>query len=295
MSNGIRNPFPSGDPDRHQIWEGLIARDIDAFLKQDWEMTSGDFSPEVFVGYTGIANPDHWRIAFPDLDSYRDEWLRQAKSFSEKSLRGIEPSAFLHQSVVLRDIEISGDIAMAHKKFDGRAVTLSGEEIVLNWQSIFWLRRYPSGWKITAFLGYLPNPMPATQEKPRAGIELPGGASQHVTAGPYSPALRITGASMVAISGQGPIDLAGNIVGDTIEAQTELTLANCSKQLESAGASFRDVFKVVVYLSDMREWDAFNVVYRRHFSPPYPVRTAIQVVLWGGMKVEIDMLAHSRS
>jgi 2-iminobutanoate/2-iminopropanoate deaminase len=183
---------------------------------------------------------------------------------------------------------------MVHKKFDGRASTTTGEPIVLNWQTIYWLRRFPSGWKITGFLGFLPNPMPAAHHTPPTGITLPAGASQHVTAGPYSPALRIVGPSLVAISGQGPIDQAGNIVGETIQQQAELTLANCRQQLETAGVHFKDVFKVVVYLGDMSEWDAFNEVYRRHFAPPYPVRTAIQVGLWGGMKVEIDMLAISR-
>jgi 2-iminobutanoate/2-iminopropanoate deaminase len=136
--------------------------------------------------------------------------------------------------------------------------------------------------------------VPAGKNHPSGSISLPTNASQHVTAGPYSPVLRVTAKEWIAISGQGPIDVSGNIVGHTIEEQAELTLANCAQQLACAGASFGDVFKVVVYLSDMSEWDAFNVVYRRHFTPPYPVRTAIQVGLWGGMKVEIDMLAVSR-
>jgi 2-iminobutanoate/2-iminopropanoate deaminase len=50
----------------------------------------------------------------------------------------------------------------------------------------------------------------------------------------------------------------------------------------------------MVYLGDMSEWDAFNQVYRQYFTPPYPVRTAIQAVLWGGMKIEIDMMAVAR-
>jgi 2-iminobutanoate/2-iminopropanoate deaminase len=106
--------------------------------------------------------------------------------------------------------------------------------------------------------------------------------------------LRVNGSRLVAVSGQGPIDAHGNIVGQTIEEQAELTLANCRRQLASAGAGFHDVFKVVVYLHDIAEWEAFNEVYRRHFIPPYPVRTAIQAALWGGIKVEIDMLATGR-
>ncbi len=295
MTDALANPFPLGDPDRHEIWEMLVERDIAAFVAADWSLVEGDFAAEQFAGYSGSSNPDHWRIAYPTLESYRDEWLKQAAEFQKISLRSIGVSDFLRQTTVLRDVEIADDHAMVHKKFDGRAATVSGEPIVLNWQTIYWLRRFAAGWKITGFLGFLPNPMPAATSRATLGadsaIALPEGASQHVTAGPYSPALRVTAPSLVAISGQGPIDLAGNIVGETIQEQAELTLANCRKQLESAGAQLKDVFKVVVYLGDMSEWDAFNEVYRRHFRPPYPVRTAIEVGLWGGMKVEIDMLA----
>ncbi len=290
------NPFPKGDPDRHAIWEMLVERDIVAFLASDWQMVAEDFAAEQFAGYSGPSNPDHWRITYPTLDAYRDDWLRQAKAFSAISLQAIDAKEFFHQTTVLRDIEIAGDLAMVHKKFDGRAMTVTGEPLILNWQTIYWLRRFCSGWKITGFLGYLPNPMPRAIDAPApaASVALPRGATQHSSAGPYSPALRIAAPTMVAISGQGPLNDEGAIVGVTIQEQAEVTLANCKKQLAEAGAQFPDVFKVVVYLSDISEWEAFNEVYRQHFTPPYPVRTAIQVGLWGGMKVEIDMLAISR-
>jgi len=295
VSKAIANPFPDGDPDRHSIWEMLVERDIAAFLAADWSMVEPDFAAEQFAGYAGPSNPDHWRIDYPTLASYRDEWLRQAAAFQGIQLRATTPGEFLHRTTVLRDIEIKGDLAMVHKKFEGSATTVGGESLTLNWQSIYWLRRFSSGWKITGFLGYLPNPMPSVPGQAAAfGIALPAGASQHVTAGPYSPALRVTAPTLVAISGQGPIDLEGHIVGTTIEEQAEVTLANCVKQLESAGVALKDVFKVMVYLGDMSEWDAFNQVYRQYFTPPYPVRTAIQAVLWGGMKIEIDMMAVAR-
>ncbi len=294
MSLRSQNPFPEGDPDRREIWNMLVERDIRAFVECDWSMVEEDFAAEQFVGYSGPSNPDHWRITYPTLNAYRDDWLLQAQKFSNVSLQTIGVEDFFHQTTVLRDIEVAQDQAMAHKKFDGRALMSNGEPLVLNWQTMYWLRHFPSGWKITGFLGYLPNPMPQAVHIPAAALTLPAGASQHVTAGPYSPALQINGGKLVAISGQGPIDMQGSIVGQTIEEQTELTIENCRKQLASAGAPFKDVFKVMVYLNDMTEWDAFNQIYRRHFTPPYPVRTAIQAVLWGGIKVELDMLAIGR-
>jgi hypothetical protein len=158
------NPFPQGDPDRHEIWEMLVERDIAAFLASDWSMLADDFAAEQFAGYAGTSNPDHWRIAYPTLDAYRDEWLRMAKQYSTVSLQGISLRDFFHQTTVLRDIEINGDLAMIHKKFDGRATSTTGEPVVMNWQTIYWMRRFPSGWKITGFLGFLPNPMPRSTD-----------------------------------------------------------------------------------------------------------------------------------
>ncbi|MGH9616088.1 MAG: RidA family protein [Acidobacteriaceae bacterium] len=294
MSPHDQNPFPPGDPDRSRIWEILVDRDIAAFLEGDWSKTADDFHAESFVGYAGPSNPDHWRIAFPSLDTYRDEWLRQASEFQKTMLVGEDTRQFLFKASVLRDIEIRGDVAMAHKKINGRAVTTEARELVLNWQTVYWLRRIDGRWRVAGFLGYLPNPMPQAQsEASRASIEMPRGAAQHKAIGPYSGALKIKSGAIVAISGQGPIDDDGNIVGESIQEQTALTLENCRRQLETASASLAQVFKVTVYLKNIEDWVAFNDVYRRYFQPPYPARTAIQAVLWGGIRVEIDMMAVS--
>ena len=47
------NPFPAGDPDRHQIWEMLVARDSEAFAAQNWKMVENDFIAERFEGISG--------------------------------------------------------------------------------------------------------------------------------------------------------------------------------------------------------------------------------------------------
>jgi enamine deaminase RidA (YjgF/YER057c/UK114 family) len=284
-----RNPFAGSDADRAFIWEMLVARDTDAFLAADWNRVEADFIEEGFVGMSGSSNPDHWRISFPDLASYRDEWLRQAVAFGPGELRGESTSEFLFRSTVLRDIEIAGDRAAAHKKFDGRAERMDGSPIILSWQSLYWLRRDDGRWRITGFLGYLPNPMPGP-DAPNPGVRAPE-ISQRPEAGPYSPVLCATGGTIVAISGQGPLREDGSICGSTIEEQAALALENCQTQLTRAGASFRDVFRTTVYLREIGDWSAFNEVYKRYFAPPYPARTAIQAGLCGGIRVEIDMLA----
>jgi hypothetical protein len=65
----------------------------------------------------------------------------------------------LYRSSQLDRIEIVGDRALAHKKFNGSATTVEGQEVVLRFQSIFHLARIAGRWKIAGFVGYLPNPI----------------------------------------------------------------------------------------------------------------------------------------
>ena len=124
--------------------------------------------------------------------------------------------------------------------------------------------------------------------------KVPDGVTQHKTAGPYSPVLEVEANKLVLISGQAPIDMEGNVVGETIEEQTEYTLENCKKQLAKAGCTFDDVFKVNVYLTDLDNWPRFNEIYAKHFPEPRPVRTAVQAGLLLTFLVEIELWATKK-
>jgi enamine deaminase RidA (YjgF/YER057c/UK114 family) len=52
-----------------------------------------------------------------------------------------------------------------------------------------------------------------------------------------------------------------------------------------------DCVKTTVHLKDIADFDRFNAVYRTFFRKPYPARTTVQSVLWGGILVEIDAVA----
>ncbi|UVC17561.1 RidA family protein [Mesorhizobium onobrychidis] len=84
---------------------------------------------------------------------------------------------------------------------------------------------------------------------------------------------------LVVISGQVAVDMDGNVVGDTIEEQAAATLQNCEGQLATADCGPRDVFKVNVYLTDLRHWARFSAVYEKVMVEPLPVRTAVQSAL----------------
>lgn len=97
------------------------------------------------------------------------------------------------------------------------------------------------------------------------------------------------------VTGTGPVDPAtGQLAGDTIEQQTEQTIANLSAILESDGATLNDVIKVNVHLSDTSLFARYNTVYARIFSRPYPARTTVGSDLGHspGMLIEIDCIAY---
>jgi hypothetical protein len=161
MNQKHPNPFPT-DPDRHEIWEILMRRDFESFLANDWELTAPDFHAEEFQGIDGgkVPDPDQWQLKYADLATYRDEWLRQAEEFQSVTLEGVDKLDFLFQTCTLSHIELRGERAVAHKKFDGRARTMDGHPVCLLWQTLYFLRKIDGCWKVTGFVGYLPNPMP---------------------------------------------------------------------------------------------------------------------------------------
>jgi len=103
--------------------------------------------------------------------------------------------------------------------------------------------------------------------------------------------LEIDARTLVVISGQAAVDLDGNIVSTDFAVQSRITLENCRNQLDAAGCTLADVFKVNVYLADLANWPAFNEIYVTVMPDPLPVRTAIQAGLLDGFLVEIEMWA----
>lgn len=160
MRDPFRNPFPASDTSRHAIWQMLVERDIDAFLAADWSRVAGDFVEDGFIGIDGRreASPDKWRLAFPSLSAYREEWLRQARDFAGQSFAENTRKA-IFTTTTLEDIEIEGDLALARKKFDGSLRRSDGTIDILKWQTLYYCRRHEGRWKISGFTGYLPNPM----------------------------------------------------------------------------------------------------------------------------------------
>ncbi len=109
--------------------------------------------------------------------------------------------------------------------------------------------------------------------------------------GPYSQGVR--SGTHIFLSGQIPIDPAsGEVVRESIEAETTQVLKNLSAVLAGAGATIADVVKTTVFLADLADFDAMNGIYAKFFQEPYPARSTIEVsALPKGVRVEIDAIA----
>lgn len=111
---------------------------------------------------------------------------------------------------------------------------------------------------------------------------------------PFSEAVR--SGDLLFLSGQiGTVPGADNALAKGgIGPEAEQTLSNIRAVLERHGASMRDVVKCTVFLADIADWPAFNEVYRKHFSAPFPARSALAASgLALGAKVEVECIAQA--
>ena len=107
----------------------------------------------------------------------------------------------------------------------------------------------------------------------------------------YSQAIQ--SGSLLFLAGQIPIDPStGRVVSGTIAEETERIMDNLRAVLEASGASFENVVKTTVYLTNMADFAAFNEVYARHFSKDPPARTTVAVAaLPLGVRLEVEAIA----
>jgi len=110
--------------------------------------------------------------------------------------------------------------------------------------------------------------------------------------GPYSQAVKV--GNTVYISGQIPIDQrTGGLIADTIEAETDQVMKNIGFILEAAGASFQNIVKCSVFVSDMDNFSSINEVYSKYFTSSPPARETVEVSgLPKGVNVEISCIAE---
>jgi len=112
--------------------------------------------------------------------------------------------------------------------------------------------------------------------------------------GPYSQAVQV--GDFLYTSGQVGFDPAsGVLVPGGIEEQTIRVLENLKAVLEAAGAGLEKVVKTTVFLKNMGDFAAMNVIYGKYFAPEgvvAPARSTVEVArLPKDALVEIEAIA----
>jgi len=90
---------------------------------------------------------------------------------------------------------------------------------------------------------------------------------------PFSESVRA--GDLLFLSGQIGSGAGDKLVPGGIKAETRQILLNIASTLEKRGLGMEDVVKCTVFLADISEWAAFNEVYVKHFTAPYPARSAL--------------------
>ncbi len=109
--------------------------------------------------------------------------------------------------------------------------------------------------------------------------------------GPYAQATIAGGFLFTA--GQIPLDPnTGEVVEGDVEPQTKQVLANLAAVLKEAGATWADVVKTTVFLTDMADFPRFNALYAAALGDARPARSTVQVAaLPRGVNVEVELVA----
>jgi 2-iminobutanoate/2-iminopropanoate deaminase len=108
---------------------------------------------------------------------------------------------------------------------------------------------------------------------------------------PYNQA--ISSGGLVFVAGQlGLRPGESEMVGESIEEQTEQVMKNLGAILEEAGSGLEQLVKTTVYLIDLADFAGMNDVYARHVGDQPPARATVGVSqLPSGAKVEIEAVA----
>ena len=93
--------------------------------------------------------------------------------------------------------------------------------------------------------------------------------------GPYSQATK--GTATLFTSGQLGIDPATGELPQDFTAQARQAFENLKAIIEAAGGSMSNVMKITIFLTDMSNFPAVNVVMQEYCQAPYPARSCFAV------------------
>lgn len=108
--------------------------------------------------------------------------------------------------------------------------------------------------------------------------------------GPYVQAVQANG--LIFVSGQLGIDLSTGELPEAVTDQARFSLRNLAAILEAAGVDRQSIVKTTIFLTNMDDFAAVNLVYSEFFQGDFPARSTVAVLaLPKGAKVEIECIA----
>ncbi|MBN9221800.1 MAG: RidA family protein [Mesorhizobium sp.] len=112
----------------------------------------------------------------------------------------------------------------------------------------------------------------------------------------YTDAVRF--GDMLFISGIVALDADGKVLAkDDVVGQTEHVFQSIQRILDAVGATFADVLKVTVFLTEVADREQINVVRKKYFGTTKPASTLIGVrsLALPDLKVEVEAVVGLRS
>ena len=94
------------------------------------------------------------------------------------------------------------------------------------------------------------------------------------------------------VTARGPDGKA--IGGDSMEGQTRACLDKIFAQVRAAGGHPGNIYRLVIYVTDIARKDEVNAARKAAFRPTYPVSTLVEIsgLVFPDLLVEIDAFAN---
>lgn len=115
---------------------------------------------------------------------------------------------------------------------------------------------------------------------------------------PWAEKFRISQAVQVGdtvyVSGQGPLDPQGNLVGEgDMAVQSRQVFANIRAVLAEAGATMDDVVKITSFITDTGRYAEYSAARAQAFPNHVPASSTVTVadLVLPGMLVEVEAIA----
>ncbi len=117
---------------------------------------------------------------------------------------------------------------------------------------------------------------------------------------PYAPLVRVrpggtllflSGATALPLYHQHPHDHDQLDPPDDVRAQTRLVMENLKKVLAASGATFSDIVRTDVFVTNMDEQDAIGEVMGEYFQGDYPASTLVQVASLVDKRLKLEVSA----